>query len=149
MLRTSRTPTKKTGIESSDWKQLAAQNCLAADLLPSRPATLSFFSVADFHAIPGIRRFEEPHRAATPLRNSLLVPKLFRWANFFIPRGKRVRILYDSKHAARVTFGVTHGQRNIALAQKCNELVLRTKGRLHISVPSRFRPCGRCREQMR
>ena len=27
----------------------------------------------------------------------------FRWINFFMPRCERVRILYDSKHAARVT----------------------------------------------
>ena len=51
-----------------------------------------------------------------------------RWIEFSIPRGERVRILHDSKHAARVTLGVAHAQRNIALAQKYNELVLRSKG---------------------
>ena len=40
----------------------------------------------------------------------------------FIFRGDRVRILYDSKHAARVALGVAHARRNIALAHKCNEL---------------------------
>ena len=29
-----------------------------------------------------------------------------RWIDSFIPRGERVRILYDSKHAARVALGV-------------------------------------------
>ena len=30
----------------------------------------------------------------------------------FFPRGERVRILYDSKLAARVTLGVAHTRRN-------------------------------------
>ena len=34
-----------------------------------------------------------------------------RWINLFIPRGERVRILYDSKHAAGVALGVAHAQR--------------------------------------
>ena len=41
-----------------------------------------------------------------------------RWI-IFIPRGDRVRILYVSKHAARVALGVAHGRRNIAF---CNDL---------------------------
>ena len=37
------------------------------------------------------------------------------------PRGERVRILYDSKHAARVALGVAHAGNNIALACRCND----------------------------
>ena len=36
-----------------------------------------------------------------------------RWARSFIPRGARFRILSDSQHAARVTMGVAHAERNI------------------------------------
>ena len=42
-----------------------------------------------------------------------------------------MRILYDSKHAARVAPGVARARRNIALANKCNDLVLRWKGKFH------------------
>ena len=45
-----------------------------------------------------------------------------RWTDSFIPRGERVRILYDSKHAARVALGVAHAGRNIALANRCIDL---------------------------
>ena len=56
-----------------------------------------------------------------------------RWINFFIHRGERVRILCDSKHAARVAIGVAHARRNISLASNCNDLILRYKGKFHIS----------------
>ena len=45
-----------------------------------------------------------------------------------------MRILYDSKHVARVALGVAHGCWNIALANKCNDLDLRSKGKSHIAV---------------
>ena len=38
-----------------------------------------------------------------------------RYASSFIPRGARLRMLSDSKHAARVTRGVTRAKKNIAL----------------------------------
>ena len=53
-----------------------------------------------------------------------------RWASSFIPRGARLRILLDSKHAARVNIGVAHAKRNIAPARICNELLLRLKCKL-------------------
>ena len=34
----------------------------------------------------------------------------FRWANFFILRGARLRIFFDPKHAARNTLGVAHAK---------------------------------------
>ena len=40
----------------------------------------------------------------------------------FIRCGERVRILYDSKHAARVALGVLHARKNIALAHKRNDI---------------------------
>ena len=72
-----------------------------------------------------IRHFLEPLRAATTPRNSLVWQKLSDGLVFFIARGESVRILFDSKHAAHVTLGVAHARRHIALARKCNELVLR------------------------
>ena len=45
-----------------------------------------------------------------------------------------MRILYFSKHVARVALGVAHGCWNIALANKCNDLDLRSKGKSHIAV---------------
>ena len=47
-----------------------------------------------------------------------------------IPSGERVRILYDSEHAARVALGVAHTRKNIVLASRCNDLFLRSKGKL-------------------
>ena len=41
-----------------------------------------------------------------------------RWANYFIPRGARLRILFDSKHAARVTNGTAHAERNMSSAHQ-------------------------------
>ena len=49
--------------------------------------------------------------------------KALRWANSFILRSSRVRTLFDSKHAARVTLGVAYAKKNIALARRCNELL--------------------------
>ena len=66
---------------------------------------------------------------------------------FFSPRGKRVHILHDSKHAARVVLGVAHGKKNIALANKCNDLVLRSKGRFRMSVHHVFRHAGNAKNE--
>ena len=68
-----------------------------------------------------------------------------RWIMFFIPRGERVRILYDSKRAARVALGFIHAVRNIALVHNCNELVSRSKCNFRISVDHVFRPAGKAR----
>ena len=56
-----------------------------------------------------------------------------RWAESFISHGERVRILYFSKHVARVDLGDAHARRKIALANVCNVLVLRFKDRLGIT----------------
>ena len=64
-----------------------------------------------------------------------------RWAISFIHRGARLRILFDSKHAARVTIAVAHAKRNIALARTCDELLLRLKCNFHASC---FWPCWQC-----
>ena len=45
-----------------------------------------------------------------------------------------MRILYDSKHVTRVALRVAHGCWNIALANKCKDLDLRSKGKSHIAV---------------
>ena len=34
-----------------------------------------------------------------------------RWAHFFMPRGERVRTLFDFKHVAHVTLGVAHAKK--------------------------------------
>ena len=52
--------------------------------------------------------------------------EVLRWIRFFLPRGERVRF-FCAKHAAPVTFGVTHARRNVAIARKCSELLLRLK----------------------
>ena len=57
-----------------------------------------------------------------------------RWANSFIPRGARLCILFDSKHAARVTVGTAHAKKNLSLARTCNELLLRLTCNFHVSV---------------
>ena len=45
-----------------------------------------------------------------------------------------MRILYDSKHAARVTIGIAHAKINIALARTCNELLFQLKCNFHVSA---------------
>ena len=62
---------------------------------------------------------------------------------FFIARGERVRVLYDSKRTARVALGFTHARRNIALAHNCNELVSRSKCNFHVSVHHVFGHAGK------
>ena len=42
--------------------------------------------------------------------NTAELTEALRWANFFIPRRARFRILFDPKHGARVTLGVAHAQ---------------------------------------
>ena len=61
-----------------------------------------------------------------------------RWANSFIPPGARLRILFDSKHAARVTPGVAHAKSYIALPRRCSELLVRLKCNIHAFCPSFF-----------
>ena len=51
-----------------------------------------------------------------------------------------MRILYDSKHAARVVLGVAHARRNKSLASRCNDLVLRSKDEFYILI---HHVCGR------
>ena len=66
-----------------------------------------------------------------------------RWTDSFIPRGERVRILYNSKHVARVAFGVAHaGGRNIALANRCIDLFFRSKGKFHVTIHRVFGNIG-------
>ena len=66
-----------------------------------------------------------------------------RWAVPFIPRGARLRILFDSTHAARVTAGVAHATRNIALSRNCNELLLQLNCNFHVSAHHVFGHAGR------
>ena len=65
-----------------------------------------------------------------------------RWVNFSSPGGERVRILHDSKHAARVALGVAHARRNIILASICNDSVLRSKDKFYISIHHVFGHAG-------
>ena len=53
-----------------------------------------------------------------------------------------LRILFRSKHAARVTLGVAHAKKNIALARRCNELLCRLKCNVHLSAHHVFRHAG-------
>ena len=71
--------------------------------------------------------FQEPPRAATTLRNSLVLLTLPDGFVFSSLAAKRYVFCSDSKHAARVTFGVDHARRNITSACQCNELLLRSK----------------------
>ena len=52
----------------------------------------------------------------------------------FIPPGARVRILFDSKHAARIALGNTHAKRNIALSNTSRILQLQAKNRVFSSA---------------
>ena len=53
-----------------------------------------------------------------------------------------MRIVYDSKHAARVALGVAHARRNKSLASRCNDLVLLSKDKYHISMHHVFGHAG-------
>ena len=82
--------------------------------------------------------FQEPPRAATTLRNSLVLLKLADGFVFSSLAVKRYVFCSDSKHAARVTFGVDHARRNITSASQCNELLLRSKCLFPFLVSSCF-----------
>ena len=75
---------------------------------------------------------------ATSCRNSTAelsgFAEALRWANSFIPRGVRLRILFDSKHAASVTVGTAHARRNISSAHTSNKLSVRLKCNFHVSA---------------
>ena len=115
MLPTCRTTTKMTGIESPDWR-LFTDGGLKRQIDGTEMAgwRIAVVSPENFVRIlcgpvlcdPRLPAFQGPRPAATTQPNSLFLSEAFRWAHFSIPRGERVRILFDSKHAARVTLGV-------------------------------------------
>ena len=74
--------------------------------------------------------------------NSLVFTEALRRIDSFILRGERVRILYDPTHAARVALGVAHARNNIALANRCNDFVFRSKGKFHVAVHHVFGHAG-------
>ena len=108
---------------------------LEKNIQPMRPAgesrqlrlkTLSKSSAALRFATHGIWCFWAPLPTATISLNKqdLLKPSV---GMIFHPSCERVHILYDSKHTARVALGAAHPRRNIYLASKCYDFVLRTK----------------------
>ena len=70
-----------------------------------------------------------------------------RWTESFIHHGECVRNSYDSKHAARVALCVHHARKNIALANRCNDLFLRSKGKFHVTVHHVFGHAGTARNE--
>ena len=62
------------------------------------------------------------------------IAEAIRWANSYIFRRARLRILVGSKHAARVTIGTAHAEKIISFARTCNELLLRLKCNFHVSA---------------
>ena len=55
---------------------------------------------------------------------------------------ERVRTMYDSIHAARFVLGVAHARKNIALANRCSDLVFRCKDKFHVTVHHVFGHAG-------
>ena len=78
-------------------------------------------------------RFQELHLVVTTPLSSLVLLKLLDGQISSFPRGERVRVLFDSKHAARATLWYcSRKQKHIALACKCYELLLRLKCKFHM-----------------
>ena len=85
-------------------------------------------------SIPVHRHSLVPSFAVPTQPSSLVSLRLLVGANSYIPRGARLRILFDSKNAVRVTIGTAHAKKNISLARTCNELLLRLKCNFHVSA---------------
>ena len=83
-------------------------------------------------AIPAYRHSLVPRRAVTTQPELSGFAEAMRWANHFIPRGARLRILFYSKHATSVTIGTAHARRHISSAHTCNKLSVRLKCNFHV-----------------
>ena len=87
-----------TGSGSPDWRLFIGGGFeRQVELLPSHLTTLSEFFVDQSCVILAIWHFQEPPRAATTLRNSLVLLKLADGFVFSIPRGEKVRFLFRFK----------------------------------------------------
>ena len=86
------------------------QKWSARGLLPSR-LIISFGSLVICGPVvcdPQLSALPRARHSVTTPQNSLVFAEALGWVNFFILRGGRVRILFDSKHAASVTLGIAH-----------------------------------------
>ena len=83
-------------------------------------------------AISAYRHSLVPRRAVTTQPELSGFAEAMRWANHFIPRGARLRILFYSKHATSVTIGTAHARRHISSAHTCNKLSVRLKCNFHV-----------------
>ena len=130
-----------TGIDSPSWRLFTdggfLRQVVGSDLAGWRFAAVSPDNFVQILCGPVVRN--PRHRAfsgATSCSNNTAelsgLAEALRWICFLIPRGEWGRFFQDSKHAARVTLGVAHARRNIALARKCNELLLRSRYFFHI-----------------
>ena len=99
--------------------------------------------MAHLRVIVVILRFhQDPLLAATTLLNLLGLQRLFVGLipSFLVVHV--LRILFDSQHADRVTLGVAHAKKHIALARTCNEHSLRLKCKFHVSTHHVFGHAG-------
>ena len=93
---------------------------------------LESFVVLSF-TIPDYRHSLMLNPAVTTQPSSLFSLSFFD-GFIFILRSTRLRILFDSKHAARVTIGTGHAIRNVAFTRTCNEIMLRVKCKIYVSA---------------
>ena len=123
MRPTCRITTRLTGIESPGWRLVidGIRDIDGTELAGWGVAIVSPENVVKVICGPVVRDLQLPELlGATSCSNNTTELTGFaegvRWADSFIPRASRFRILCDSKRAARVTLGVAHAKRSIALS---------------------------------
>ena len=88
---------------------MTAQNWPTGKLRPFRPTTLSESFVAQLRVILVIRNFLEITSCCNNTAKLTGLAEALGWINFFIPRGERARIFYDSKPVLHFLLLMLHG----------------------------------------
>ena len=128
--------------------KLPAPKWPTGELPRSLLTTLIEFCVALSCATLAIRRFLGATSRSKNTAELTGFAEALRCMNSIL-HGERVRILCDSKYAARVALGVAHDRKNIALASRCNDLFCGVKTSFMLPLIVFFWSRWQCWERMR
>ena len=144
-------PTRKTGIKSTGWRPFTdggfKRNVEGTDAAGWGIAPVSRANAINILCGPVICDPRHPAFSGARTRSNSTaeltgVAEALQWASDVTLRGERARILYESKHAARMALGLALAKKNINLANRCDDLLLRTKNKIFISVHHVYGPAG-------
>ena len=145
MLITCRITTRLTGIESPGWRLFTEggfeRNIDGTEMAGWRVAVVSpeilLRSFVAQLCDPRLLAFLGATFCSNNTAELTCLADALCFDNSFIPSGARLRILFGSKHAARVTLRFCPRKNNIVLARRSNELPLRLKCNLQF-LPTMF-----------